>query len=209
MPARDSYMDGGKPARSAVPQQMDVPGFGGRYYIRIDGTVWRRRKSKDTRMRGVRRGRNREYKLTTPEGRTICKTASAIMRETYFRGLPQNMRLVHKDGLESNWAYWNLQPMTLSEMGKKHNRGIDARCVLKIDPATGEVVQIFQSAREAGRAAFCCGQTIADACNHRSKKRPGICWPTWTPPWTSWKRKPAKRAAPICSTPTAPATWRA
>ena len=73
--------------------------------------------------------------------------------------------------------------MTLSEMGKKHNRGIDARCVLKIDPATGEVVQIFQSAREAGRAAFCCGQTIADACNHRSKKRPGIapdgyryCW---------------------------------
>lgn len=183
MPARDSYMDGGKPARSAVPQQMDIPGYGGRYYIRIDGTVWRRRKSKDTRMRGVRRGRNREYKLTTPEGRTIRKTASAIMRETYFRGLPQNMRLVHKDGLESNWAYWNLQPMTLSEMGKKHNRGIDARCVLKIDPATGEVVQIFQSAREAGRAAFCCGQTIADACNHRSKKRPGIapdgyryCW---------------------------------
>lgn len=143
MPARDSYMDGGKPARSAVPQQMDIPGYGGRYYIRIDGTVWRRRKSKDTRMRGVRRGRNREYKLTTPEGRTICKTASSIMRETYFRGLPQNMRLVHKDGLESNWAYWNLQPMTLSEMGKKHNRGIDARCVLKIDPATGEVVQIF------------------------------------------------------------------
>ena len=183
MPARDSYMDGGKTARAAVPQQMDIPGFDGRYYIRIDGTVWQRRKSKDTRMQGHRRRRKREYKLTTPEGRTICKSASAILRETYFRGLPQNMRLLHKDGLESNWAYWNLQPMTQSEIGKKYHRSVDARCVLKIDPATGEVVQIFRSAREAGRAVFCSRQTIADACNHRSKRNPGIapdgyryCW---------------------------------
>lgn len=183
MPARDSYMDGGKPARSAVPQQMDIPGFGGRYYIRIDGTIWRRWKSKDVQLQGTRHGRNRDYKLTTPAGRAICKTASAIMRETYFRGLPQNMRLVHKDGLESNWAYWNLQPMTLSEMGKKHNRSIDARSILKIDPKTDEIVAIYKSTRAAARAAFCSRQTISDACNHRSKKRPGIapdgyryCW---------------------------------
>lgn len=102
MPARDSYMDGSRTARAAVPQQMDIPGFGGRYYIRIDGTVWRRWKSKDVQLHGVRHGRNRDYKLTTPEGRSICKPASAIMRATYFKGLPSNMRLAHKDGLESN-----------------------------------------------------------------------------------------------------------
>ena len=56
MPARDSYMDGGKPARSAVPQQVDIPGFGGRYYIRIDGTVWRRWKHKDEQLQGQRNG---------------------------------------------------------------------------------------------------------------------------------------------------------
>lgn len=183
MPARDSYMDGSKPARSAVPQQMDIPGYGGRYYIRIDGTVWRRRKSKDTRMRGVRRGRNREYKLTTPEGRTICKTASAIMRATYFKGLPSNMRLAHKDGLESNWAYWNLQPVTVQQLGKMSRGSMDARRILKVDPETGEVVRIFRSSRAAAAVAYCSYQTILDACNHRSKKRPGIapdgyryCW---------------------------------
>lgn len=183
MPARDRYMDGGKPARSAVPQQMDIPGFGGRYYIRIDGTIWRRWKSKDVQLQGTRHGRNRDYKLTTPAGRAICKPASAILRATYFKGLPSNMRLLHKDGQESNWAYWNLQPMTQSEIGKKHNRSIDARSILKIDPKTDEIVAIYKSTRAAARAAFCSRQTISDACNRRSKKRPGIapdgyryCW---------------------------------
>ena len=174
MPARDSYMDGGKPTRSAVPQQMDIPGFGGRYYIRIDGTVWRRRKSKDTRMHGTRNGRNRDYKLTTPAGRAICKTASAILRATYFKGLPSNMRLLHKDGQESNWAYWNLQPVTVNELGRMFHGSLDARSILKIDPKTDEIVAIYKSTRAAARAAFCSRQTISDACNRRNKKNPGI-----------------------------------
>lgn len=174
MPARDSYMDGGKPARSAVPQQMDIPGFGERYYIRIDGTVWRRWKSKDVQLHGVRHGRNRDYKLTTPEGRSICKPASAIMRATYFKGLPSNMRLAHKDGLESNWAYWNLQPVTVQQLGKMSHGSMDARRILKVDPETGEVVRIFRSSRAAAAVAYCSYQTILDACNRKNKKQPGI-----------------------------------
>ena len=87
MPARDSYMDGGKPARSAVPQQMVIPGFGGRYYILIDGTIWRRWKSKDVQLQGTRHGRNRDYKLTTPAGRAICKQQPYDANVNFFSSI--------------------------------------------------------------------------------------------------------------------------
>ena len=167
-------MDGSQPARAAVPQQMDIPGFGGRYYVRIDGTVWRRWKSKDSKLHGTRNRRNWDYKLTRPDGRTVCKAASAIMHETYFSHLPEGTPLKHRDGQTSNWAYWNLQPITKRELGRETHASLDARRILKVDPKTGDTVAIFTSSREAGRAAYCSYQTILDACNRKNKKRPGI-----------------------------------
>lgn len=183
MPARDSYMDGGKPARSAVPQQMDIPGFGGRYYIRIDGTVWRRWKHKDEQLQGQRHGSGWAYTLRTPDGRTVTKPAGGLMRAAYFRNLPPGTVLEHKDGSGRNYAYWNLRPVTRRQKGLNSYRHHDADTVVKIDPTTDEAVAIYRSSYDAAAATSCAATTIRRACNEKNKNRPGIapdgyryCW---------------------------------
>ena len=161
------------PKSEILPEQIDLPGYGGRYYVRRDGTVWRRYKTKDTRIEGHRKGRGREMKLMHPEHGLKITTMSSIMKATYFRNLPENYVLRHVNGLEHDWSYDNLQPVTRSELGKLTYRNHGSRSVLKVDPETGEVVAIYSSAREAGRRNFCSYQTILDACNQVNKKRKG------------------------------------
>jgi|GEM_PF-1644469 len=172
MPARDSYMDGGKPARSAVPQQVDIPGFGGRYYIRIDGTVWRRWKHKDEQLQGQRNGSGWAYTLRTPDGRNVKKTAGGLMRAAYFRNLPPGTVLEHKDGSGRNYAYWNLRPVTRRQKGLNSYRHHDADTVVKIDPRTDEVIAIYRSSYAAAAATSCAATTIRRACNEKKQKPP-------------------------------------
>lgn len=172
MPARDSYMDGGKPARSAVPQQVDIQGFGGRYYIRIDGTVWRRWKHKDEQLQGQRHGSGWAYTLRTPDGRTVTKPAGSLMRAAYFRNLPPSTVLEHKDGSGRNYAYWNLRPVTRRQKGLNSYRHHDADTVVKIDPRTDEVIAIYRSSYAAAAATNCAATTIRRACNEKNKTVP-------------------------------------
>lgn len=162
------------PKTELLPELMDLPGYEGRYYVRRDGTVWRRYKTKDTQIIGHRKGRGREIKLIHPAGGLKVTTMSWIMKQTYFREIPEGYVLQHVNGLENDWSFDNLQPMTRSELGRRINRSHTARSVLKMDPETGDVIAIYQSAREAGRMNFCSYQTILDACNKVNRKRCGI-----------------------------------
>lgn len=155
--------------------RIDIQGYGGRYYVREDGTVWRHGKKKDWQLTGVRNGRNRDIKLTDLNGHTRCITMSKIMRLTWFRNLPEDVSLMHVNGLEEDWSIWNLKPVTKQQLGKLRNRSIYARTVIKRDPKTMEILTYYRSAREAGRKNFCSYQTILDACNRKNKKRTGIC----------------------------------
>lgn len=96
------------------------------------------------------------------------------MKQTYFTHLPKNVSLYHKDGAVENFAVWNLEPMTKTELGRKRNRSLDARNVCKCDARTGEVLEVYPSARAAGRENFCSYQTILDACNKKNVRRQGI-----------------------------------
>ena len=156
-------------------QQMDIPGTDGRYFVKIDGTVWRRwKKAPPTLCSGTRKGRKIEYKISDGTGRCHVMTASCIMKKTYFAHLPSGTSLRHINGLVEDYAVWNLQPMTKAQLGRMCNRRNDAKSVCKCNAETGEVLEFYPSARAAGRANFCSYQTILDACNRKNVKRCGI-----------------------------------
>ena len=161
-----------KPAR--LPDRMDIPGFDGKYYVCIDGTVWHRWKTTDTRLYGHQRGHSRQLKLTDSEGKVHLKTFSWVMRHTYFAGIDQSQALMHQNGIKSDWSVQNLQVVDRSTLGRKRNRHKRARSVLKCDPATLEAIEVYKSARDAGRENFMSYQTVLDCCNLKNKKRKGI-----------------------------------
>ena len=162
------------PKDKPLPERMDIPGFEGRYYVCMDGTVWHKWKSTDTQMFGHRNGRGREMKLTDENGKIHSKTMSWIMRHTYFAGMDPEMVLMHKNGIERDWSVHNLKPITRQNLGKKTYRNHEARAVLKIHPESGEILEVYTSSREAGKKNHCSYQAILDACNMKNIKRKGI-----------------------------------
>ena len=148
-----------------LPEQMDIPGFDGRYYVKQDGTVWHRKKTKDSQIHGYRdRYRARRLRLTPYGGESRMITMSKVMRSTYFKDMDPALVLCHINGLEADWSIWNLKPMTRKELGHLKNRKGRARSVFKIDPKTGDVLKIYPSARAAARDY----QTVLYACNGKS-----------------------------------------
>ena len=94
-----------------MSQQMDIPGTDGRYFVKVDGTVWRRWKHRSpTMLKGRYRpgDRNVEYKLSC-DGSYRVVVASSIMKQIYFAHLPKGVSLRHRNGLATDFAVWNLQ----------------------------------------------------------------------------------------------------
>jgi len=162
------------PKDKPLPEHIDIPGYEGKYYVCLDGTVWHRWKTTDTQMFGHKKGRNRDLKLTDKTGKVTCRTMSWIMKHTYFRDLPPDMVLMHRNGIERDWSVHNLKPISRQELGRKRYRSNSARSVLKIDPETGEILAAYSSSREAGRKNHCSYQTILDACNMKNVRRTGM-----------------------------------
>lgn len=158
-----------------TPQRMDIPGT--EYYVTIDGDVYRRWKTvPDKKIKPYIKNHSRHQRVIhlCVNGVQKAVTMAYIMKQTYFRGMPEGMCLHHLDGSHENYAVWNLKPCTVQELGRLHSRKHNARCVLKRDAATGEVLEIYPSARRAARENYMSFQTVLDACNNRRKKRPGI-----------------------------------
>lgn len=176
------------PKTKPLPERMDIPGFEGKYYVRLDGTVWHRWKTTATRLYGYQRGHTRQLKLTDADGKVHLKSMSWVMRHTYFAGITQDQALMHRNGLRNDWSVHNLQVVDRSTLGRKHNRSDTARAVLKCDPDTLEPVAVYKSAREAGRENFMSYQTVLDCCNMKSKIRKGIAPDGFAYRWEGRKR---------------------
>lgn len=167
-------MDEIRAARKNRMPAMNIPGYDGKYYVREDGTVWHRGKTKDWKLTGHRKGRSRELKLTDSTGAYRIFTMTKIMRSTYFRDLRADWVLMHINGLEADWSIYNLKPISREELGRIRNRSLAARSVIKRDPSNMQIVAAYSSAREAGRKNYMSYQAVLDACNRSNKKRKGM-----------------------------------
>lgn len=75
--------------------------------------------------------------------------------------------IVHRNGAKLDCSLQNLKFMPQKECGRLSCRS-RRRTVLKVDPS-GEVVEVYSSAREAAKKNFISQNSIWARCNHKVK----------------------------------------
>lgn len=150
-----------------VSAWYDVPGYDGKYQVNFDGNV---------RM-ALKHGR---YKVLRPyvkksTGRRCIKlngkeqVVMKIMQRTFIGEIPPGMSAYHKNGLKSDDCLGNIGVLSKSELAKL--TGLKNGCefrIVKINDM-GEIVDVYRSAREAGRKNYMSYQAILDRINGRVK----------------------------------------
>ena len=158
----------------------DIPGYEGKYQVSQDGEVrhiWR--SGKVTLLQpfhyGAQGGKSRKsrtsivYVRLRKDGKAQTHKLIRLMADAFLGGVPNGMTAYHKDGHPQNNYLRNIGFTTAQELGRMTGRKASRKCVLKIAP-NGEVVDIFPSAREAGRQENMSYQAIIDRCHGRVKK---------------------------------------
>ncbi len=136
-----------------IPQKVKIPGWP--YWISIEGKVYREKTDRTLREKPLTPVRRREgwtVSLSMDHGtRKIHARLANLMRQCYFGGTP--LPLHHKNGMSSDFAYWNLQPMTQSELMRRvRPERENAKTVIRTDADGSERLysSISQAAKENG-----------------------------------------------------------
>jgi len=89
-----------------------------------------------------------------------------LMVESWLGGRPEGMVAYHKNGQLDDNCLNNIGFCTRQQLGRMTGADADIRRpVEKLDPRTLRPVEVYGSAREAGRKNFMSYQTILDRCN--------------------------------------------
>jgi hypothetical protein len=82
--------------------------------------------------------------------------------------------LHHKNLIKTDDYSGNLEYISRNKLGKKTGQLAKSKEVVQFDRFTGEVLNEYRSAREAGRECFVSYQSVADCCNGKYKSSGGI-----------------------------------
>ena len=91
-----------------------------------------------------------------------------VMAKTFLGPVPEGCVPYHKNGCQSDNYINNIAYISKIELGKKTGANSRKKSVVKID-CTGEIVDVYSSAREAARKNFMSYQTVIDRCNRKCK----------------------------------------
>lgn len=149
-----------------------IPGYDHAYEINYDGRVRRKLKS------GKYRYLTAYHKKMTGSQRLVVKLTKngkgrevilhQIVAEVFHGPCPPGMVPYHINrAITDNWAS-NIGYITRSELGKLTGAESNKMTVAKID-RTGEIVDVYPSARIAGKKNFMSYQTILDRCAGKVK----------------------------------------
>jgi hypothetical protein len=93
---------------------------------------------------------------------------SNLVANAFLGPRPSGYVTYHRNFCKSDNSVVNLTYITQKELGRKTGSESKRRSVVKINQA-GEEVEIYKSAREAGRENYMSYQTIIDRCNGKVK----------------------------------------
>lgn len=151
----------------------NVPGYDGKYQLEREGRIRRVYRSGKTRelnpypkkMRGSRR---LVVHLTDSKGKTKEYVFMSLMAKTFLGPAPPGHVPYHRNGCQSDNYINNIAYISKKELGKKYGAKSGQKSVVKID-CTGEIVDVYRSAREAARQNYMSYQTVIDRCNGKVK----------------------------------------
>jgi hypothetical protein len=156
----------------------DIQGFKGKYQVSYSGQIRRVYKSGKTKIlaqfkkfgkaRAIYRDRLLVH-LVDDAGKDHTILVHQIVAK-HFLGKPKQGQVPHHVNgcVMDNWAS-NLEYIDKRKLGELTGASSRRQPVVKLD-SSGEIVDCYSSAREAGRQNFMSYQTITDRCNGKCKK---------------------------------------
>lgn len=91
-----------------------------------------------------------------------------LVANVFIRELKSNEQVYHKNHLNFDNFYKNLEILSPKELGKKVGHIATSKRVVEVKD--NEIVKTWRSARVAAKDLFICRQTICDYCNKKVKK---------------------------------------
>ncbi|MEG0154538.1 MAG: NUMOD4 domain-containing protein [Lachnospiraceae bacterium] len=150
----------------------DIPGYNGKYQADTEGNVRRVYLSGKYRLmtpyRRKMSGSQRLVVKLTKDKKQKEEIVIQIVAKTFLGEVPNGYVPYHKNGVQSDNYVNNIGYISRQELGRLTGAQSRRKGVAKID-GTGEVVEFYTSAREAGRKNYMNNQTITDRCNGRCK----------------------------------------
>lgn len=150
----------------------NIPGYSGKYQADTDGNIRRVYKSGKTRLmtpyRKKMSGSQRFVVKLTRDGKSKEEILVQIMAKTFLGNPPPGCVPYHKNGCQSDNYIQNIAYISRKELGKLTGRNSRRQPVAKID-SSGQIVEVYSSARECARKNFMSYQTVIDRCNGKCK----------------------------------------
>lgn len=150
----------------------DIPGYNGKYQCDREGNFRRVYKSGKTRpIRPYRKNGTRNkivVHLTDDNGKTSQMLVIGIMAITFLGPAPPGCVPHHKNGALTENHINNIAYINRKELGKITGQKSRRKPVAKINDS-GNIVEVYPSARAAARDNFMSYQTVIDRCNGKVK----------------------------------------
>ena len=150
----------------------DIPGYNGKYQCDREGNFRRVYKSGKTRPIIPYRKNGTRNKivvhLTDDNGKTSKKMVIGIMAITFLGPAPTGCVPYHKNGALTENHINNIAYINRKELGKITGQKSRRKTVAKINDS-GNIVEVYPSARAAARDNFMSYQTVIDRCNGKVK----------------------------------------
>ena len=153
----------------------DIPGYDGKYQVDMNGVVRRIYKSGKTRQmtpyHKKMSGSQRLVVKLTKDGKPKEEILMQLVARAFLGLPPPGYVPHHENGCQSDNYIQNIEYISRRELGKKTGKNSRRQPVVKIDE-TGEIVEVYSSAREAAKQNFMSYQTVIDRCNGKCKSYP-------------------------------------
>lgn len=150
----------------------NIPGYDGKYQADREGNVRRVYKSGKTRLmtpyHKKMSGSQRLVIKMTKGGKPKEEILLQIIARTFLGNPPKGCVPYHRNGCQSDNYINNIAYISKRELGNMTGKRSRSMAVVKID-SNGEVIDVYASAREAGRKNYMSYQTIIDRCNSKCK----------------------------------------
>lgn len=92
-----------------------------------------------------------------------------LVANAFIKPLKSNEQVYHKNGLQFDNFYRNLEILTPKVLGKKVGHLSRSKRVVEIK--NNEIIRSWRSSRKAEKELFISRQTISDYCNGKTKKK--------------------------------------
>ena len=155
---------------SEVDVWKPIPGYNGLYEASWDGQIRKIYKKAKPKVlaqyeKSCIKGSRRLFSKVMYKEANVAQ----LIYITFIGQIPDGKVVIHRNGLFTDNSVPNLEAISHKELGERTGANSRRKPVVKID-TSGEIVDVYRSARQAARENFMSYQTIIDRCNGLVKK---------------------------------------